>query len=304
MRVVVTGGSGFVGSRLCRYLLDAGHRVTALGSRPGHAGPKDPSFAYVAADTSRPGPWQEAVARADLVFNLAGRTIFKRWSETYKRQIHDSRILTTRHVAEAMVPRPGVALVSTSAVGYYGSCGDRELTEDTPPGDDFLAGVGRAWEAETGAAAEKGVRVAVARFGIPLDPGGGALAKMLPAYRFFAGGPLGRGSQWFPWIHLDDLVRALGFLADRGEMHGPYNLCAPHPVTNREMALALGAVLGRPARLAVPAMVLRLLMGEMAGLLLGSQRALPAKLLEAGFSFRYPFISHALNHLIHGRRAG
>ena len=298
MKTVITGGTGFVGSHLARFLIDAGHEVVALGTRARFGGGAGSRFRYVRGDTTTAGDWQEHVARADLVFNLAGRTIFRRWSRKYKAQIYDSRIQTTRHVVEALPSSGGAVLVSTSAVGYYGSCGDRKLTEDDPAGHGFLAEVGKAWEAAALAAEKKEVRVVLARFGIVLGADGGALAKMIPSFRSFVGGPLGDGGQWFPWIHLRDVIRALVFLAGRSDLKGPFNLCAPFPVRNGEMAKALGAALGRPAKMAVPAFVLKTMMGELADVLLGSQRAMPAGLLEAGFGFDFPRMDVALKDIV------
>ncbi len=298
MKAVITGGTGFVGSHLGRFLIDAGHEVTALGTRAHFDPGANSRFHYIRGDTTAAGDWQEHVARADLVFNLAGRTIFRRWSRKYKAQIYDSRIRTTRHVVEALPSSGSAVLISTSAVGYYGDCGDRELAEDAAAGNDFLAGLGKAWEAAALAAEKKGVRVVLARFGIVLGADGGALSKMIPSFRSFVGGPLGGGHQWFPWIHLRDVIRALAFLASRGDLKGPFNLCAPNPVRNGDMARALGAALDRPAKLAVPAFVLRTMMGELAGVLLGSQRAIPASLLEAGFQFEFPGIDGALEDIV------
>lgn len=297
MKVAITGGSGFVGSCLSRQLLDAGHEVLSLGTRAVYQFSDHRAFTYQPADTTQPGDWQKGIADADVIYNLAGRTIFQRWTKRYKQQIYDSRILTTRHLVAALTPASRKVLVSTSAVGYYGDCGDTELTEASPPGNDFLAGLSRDWEAEAGGAEAKGTRVAIARFGVVLGTGGGALAKMVPAFRAFAGGPLGTGRQWFPWIHMHDLVGALEFLAFSQSLSGPFNLTAPNPVRNKAMAAALGKVLGRPAVLAAPAFMLKLAMGELSGALLGSQRALPYKLLEAGYDFTFPGIEAALENL-------
>lgn len=298
MRIAVTGGSGFVGTDLSRHLLRAGHHVTAFGSRA-HFGLIDHgAFNYVSADTTHPGPWQGEITGADLIFNLAGRSIFQRWTKRYKQQIYDSRILTTRHLVGALPEQSNAVLVSTSAVGYYGNCGDTELTESSAIGSDFLSEVAKDWEAEAMAAETKGVRVAIARFGIVLGRGGGALQKMIPAFRSFMGGPLGSGRQWFPWIHMDDMVAALEFLGTGAELTGPVNVCAPQPVRNSQMAEALGRALGRPAKMAAPAFVLKMVMGELAGTLLGSQRALPERLLASGFEFTFPQIDTALKNLV------
>lgn len=298
MRVLITGGSGFVGTHLSRYCLKLGHRVTALGTRETYGLIDHPGFVYDRADTTRPGRWQQHVAESDWIFNLAGRTIFQRWTRRHKRQIYDSRILTTRCVVDALSSRTEAVLISASAVGYYGNGGDTELTESFQGGHDFLASVSRDWEREANKAEDKGVRVAVARFGIVLGTAGGALAKMIPAFRSFVGGPLGDGRQWFPWIHIDDLSAACCLLASREDLRGPFNFCAPAPVRNMEMSQALGKVLQRPAKMAVPRLVLKMMMGEMAEVLLGGQRAVPSRLTAAGFEFRYPEIDGALADLV------
>ncbi|MDA8141712.1 MAG: TIGR01777 family oxidoreductase [Desulfobacteraceae bacterium] len=299
MQILIVGGTGFVGGHLVKRFLDSGHGVTVTGTRPESRLASDRRFQYLQADTAQPGPWQQAVGRADVIINLAGRTIFRRWSVPYKQAIYDSRILTTRNIVAALPEPSTAALVSTSAVGYYGNGGDALLTEDAAPGDDFLGVLAREWEAAALAAAAKGVRVAIARFGIVLGEGGGALAAMLPAFRLGLGGPLGNGRQWFPWIHLGDLAGAIEWLALRDDLQGSFNLCAPNPATNKELAQTLGRVLGRPAFVPAPALVLKLLLGEMAGVLLSGQRAVPAKLLAAGFEFRYPRLEKALTALLH-----
>lgn len=298
MQVVITGGTGFVGTHLSARLLDGGHEVTAIGTRDAEKVPERPQFRYLQADTCEPGPWQEAAAQADLLVNLAGRTIFHRWSPKYKQQIYDSRILTTRHLVAAMESSPKSILISASAVGFYGDCGDSELTETSPRGQGYLADISRDWEAEALAAGDKGARVVVTRFGIVLGDQGGALATMLPAFRSFVGGPLGSGRQWFPWIHIDDLLAALDFLISQPDLHGVFNLCAPNPVRNSEMARALGSALGRPAKVPMPSMALKLMLGELASVLLASQRTLPSRLVDAGFQFRYPLLDGALADLL------
>ncbi len=298
MKILITGGTGFVGSHLSRDCLKGGHEVTILGTSARSGADADPRLHHVAADTTVPGDWQEHAAGADLIFNLAGRNIFKRWSRRYKNQIRDSRILTTRNVVDALSSHKPAVLISTSAVGYYGHCGDTELNEESPPGHDFLSRLAVDWEAEAAKAAAKGARVVVTRFGIVLGRDGGALAKMIPAFRSYVGGPLGRGRQWFPWIHIQDLLHALNFVAARPDLKGPFNLCAPFPVTNAQMADALGQALGRPARLAVPAFMLKMTMGELGEALLSSQRTLPANLLAAGFEFGFSRIQAALADLI------
>jgi uncharacterized protein (TIGR01777 family) len=298
MRVLITGGSGFVGTHLSRYCLESGHHVTALGTRKTHGRIDHPGYLYSSADTTSPGPWQEHVAHSDWIFNLAGRSIFQRWTRRSKKQIYDSRVSTTRCVVDALPSGSKTVLVSASAVGYYGDGGETELTETSPNGDDFLAALSRDWEREASKAEDKGVRVAIARFGIVLGAAGGALARMVPAFRAYLGGPLGSGRQWFPWIHIDDVAAACRHLALDDQLNGPFNLCAPEPVRNREMVRALGKVLGRPTKMAVPRWMLNMTMGELAGVLLGGQRAVPSRLAAAGFQFRHPRIDDALDDLL------
>ena len=298
MKYLITGGLGFVGRHLSDYLLSKGHQVVAVGLRPTQDLFHQDGFEYISADTSQSGSWQEAVKEADTVYNLAGKTIFKRWTKSYKQLIHDSRILTTRNIVAAFPENKAVTFCSTSAVGYYGDRGDDILTEDTAGGDDFLAKVGIDWEAEAFEAEKKGIRVVAARFGVVLGKGGGAMEKMLPAFKSFVGGPLGSGRQWFPWIHMDDLISGLMFVTEDENMKGPVNFCAPHPVRNQELAKTLGNVLNRPAFMTTPGFMIRLVMGEVTDALLASQRMVPEKLLTHGFLFRFPNLQAALEDII------
>ncbi len=294
-RILITGASGFVGKHLVRHFLDFDWHVTGLGTSGSHPDfQASDSFEWVSADTTRPGPWQDHVADADVIINLAGRNIFKRWTKTYKQAIYDSRIHTTRHLVEAMVPDKPVDFLSTSAAGIYGDAGERELAEDAPLGSDFLAGVCKDWEAAALAAEEKTeARVRIMRFGVVLGDGG-ALSVMSPAFKWFAGGPLGNGYQWFPWIHVDDLVKAMRFLIQTPDSRGIYNMVGPKPVRQREFAKALGQVLRRPAVMPAPGFMVKLVMGELGASLLNSQKVVPRALMDKAFTFSYPDVESAL----------
>lgn len=299
MKILVTGASGFVGTHLTGFLLNRKHEVVGLARSLRNKGFSHSKYRFIAADTAQPGPWQEALADVDAVVNLAGRSIFGRWNEAVKTEIRESRILTTRHLVRGLPSGKPVVLISASGVGFYGNRGDEVLTEDAPAGDDYLAGLSKDWEGEALAATAKGARVVLARLGVVLGKGGGAMAQMIPAFKSFLGGPIGNGRQWFPWIHLEDLSAAMLFLLERPEISGPVNLCAPDPVTNRDFAGALGRALKRPALMPAPAFMVRMALGEFADVLLGSQRAVPKKLQQHHFGFRYPDIQSAVNAVVH-----
>lgn len=299
MKILVTGASGFVGTHLTGFLLNRKHEVVGLARSLRNKGFSHSKYRFIAADTAQPGPWQEALADVDAVVNLAGRSIFGRWNEAVKTEIRESRILTTRHLVQGLPSGKPVVLISASGVGFYGNRGDEVLTEDAPAGDDYLAGLSKDWEGEALAAKAEGARVVLARLGVVLGKGGGAMAQMIPAFKSFLGGPIGNGRQWFPWIHLEDLSAAMLFLLERPEISGPVNLCAPDPVTNRDFAGALGRALKRPAVMPAPAFMVRMALGEFADVLLGSQRAVPKKLQQHHFGFRYPDIQSAVNAVVH-----
>jgi len=269
-----------------------------LGRSTGQQRIHDPNYRYVAADTTRPGDWQKEFEDADAVVNLAGATIFKRWSANYKKKIYESRILTTRNVVASLPRGRSIILCSASGAGYYGSRGDDLLVEDYPAGDDFLAGVSVDWENEALQAADEHLRVVVMRFGVILGQGGGAMAKMIPAFKFFAGGSMGSGKQWFPWMHLADLTAGVQFILDNDQVNGPVNFCAPNPIRYRDLAKALARALKRPAVMPAPAFMIRLVMGEFGDVFLASQRTVPQKLLSHGFAFRYPQIDDAIRAVV------
>jgi len=298
MNYFITGGLGFVGRHISNFLLKEGHRVTAVGLRKNPKVIEHPDFRYIAADTTKSGAWQQALPDQQVIINLAGKSIFKRWTEEYMKEIYDSRILTTRNLVRALPADSRIVFCSTSAAGYYGSRGDDVLTEEALPGDNFLAEVGKDWEHEALQAQAKGIRVVLPRFGIVLDRDGGAMAKMIPAFRCYAGGPLGSGKQWFPWIHMHDLLYAYKFVITKQQISGPVNFCAPLPVRNRELAAKLGDALNRPVFMRVPAFMIKLLLGEFGRSLLNSQRVIPKKLHKFGYKFTYPHFESAIDEIV------
>jgi len=294
MRILITGGTGFIGQALCPRLAAAGHEVVILTRQSAPALPRGAASAVTQLDTLDAGDF-------GAVINLAGAPIGDaRWTESRKRLLLESRVGTTARVVEWMrsAARPPAVLVSGSAVGYYGEQGDRPVTEDTPPTPGFTHDLCAAWEAEADKATKFGVRVCRMRIGVVLDRDGGALAKMLPAFRLGAGGRLASGTHYFPWIHREDIAAICQWLLEKRESRGAYNAGSPNPVTNAEFTRALGRALGRPTVLPMPQAALRLLFGEMSELLLVSDRMLPKRLLEEGFVFRYPDLAGALGAIL------
>jgi len=298
MRVFITGGTGFVGKALTPALSREGHEVTILTRSGKRVERLPPNVFMVEGNPTQKGNWQSAVKENDAVINLAGASIFTRWTDEAKKLIRESRLLTTRNLVEAMQESRVKTFFSTSAVGYYGFTGDEILTEESPPSRDFLALLAQDWEKEAWKAREKDCRVVLTRFGIVLGKKGGALSQMIPLFKKYLGGPLGSGKQWFSWIHMEDLARAYLFLMDHAEISGPVNFTSPGPVRNKTLAEALGKALGRPSFLPAPGFLLRVVLGEFGAVLLEGQRVIPQKLLKNGFQFRYPDIDGALEQII------
>ena len=307
MNVLVTGATGLIGRALIDRLLERGDHVRVLSRDPDAARVLLPAGVRAFPwDPKREDPPTLAVAGVDAVVHLAGEPIAAgRWSVARKREIVESRVEPTRRLAMALAAQrvKTKVLVSASAVGFYGNRGDEAVLEDAARGSGFLADVCAAWEDAARPAADAGIRVVHPRIGIVLAREGGALPKMALPFRFGAGGTLGSGTQWFPWIHLDDVVGLLIHAIDQSSVRGAMNTTAPIPVTNRELTRTLGRALHRPAVAAVPRIALKLAMGEMAEMLLGGQYALPAKALETGYRFRFSTLDDALADLFPAKDA-
>ncbi len=297
----MTGATGFIGSRLVRELARRGYEVVVFSRNPTRArGEVSGAADYVAWEPTERGAWVSAVEGAYAVVNLAGASVGgKRWNDRYKREIASSRTVGTRGLVNAMTvakARPSV-LLSMSVIGYYGHRDATPLDESAPPGDDFLARVGVAWEQEARKAEALGVRVFLPRTGIVLGAAGGALSLMALPARLFIGGPILPGSQYVSWIHLADEIAILAQGLEDARFAGPINATAPNPVTNREFNAALGRALGRPSWAPVPGVAVKAVVGEFAESVITGQRVIPRRLLELGYAFKFPTLDAALGDI-------
>lgn len=303
MKIIIAGGTGFLGRLLCQALLRADHQVTVLSRRPEAGGSRSLTSTGVSVAGWTPdgtiGRWASQLEGSNAVVNLCGESLAEgRWTPARKKLLRDSRVRPTQSLSRAIraMASPSTVLVQGSAIGIYGDRGDEQLTERSLTGSGFLADLCVEWEA----AAQPGTatRLVLLRSGLVLGPKGGVLAKMLPPFRLFAGGPLGSGRQFMSWIHHVDWVRLASWAIDTQEMSGPLNATAPTPVRNAEFSRALGRAIGRPSWLPAPAFALRVAFGEMADeALLAGQRVLPARALELGFHFAHPTIEEALGEI-------
>lgn len=301
MRVIITGGAGLIGRALTQNLTADGHEVIVLSRTPERVRQLPAGATAAGWDGRTAEGWAHLADGAGAIVNLAGENLAGgRWTTARKQRILNSRLQAGRAVVQAvkMAGQKPEVVVQSSAVGYYGPRGQQEITEETPPGDDFLAKVCVDWEASTAAVEGWGVRRVVIRSGVALSPAGGALPQMMLPFKFFVGGPLGSGRQWFSWIHLSDEAAAIRYLLDTPHAAGPFNLSAPVPVTNAEFSRVLGRVMGRPALIPTPALALKLLLGEMSSTLLTGQRVAPQQLLNLGFTFDFPEVEAALRDLL------
>ena len=294
MNILITGGRGFVGSALSRALREAGHDVVITTRKesdaPGELTWSPPSLIP-----------PKKISIFNAIVNLAGDSIYSdRWTKDKKERIRSSRINTTHYLIESIKNaevKPEV-FINASAVGYYGPHGDEEVTEDAPPGNDFLASVCKAWEAEAGKAEGAGVRTVITRFGVVLGKDGGALQIMITPFKAFVGGYLGSGKQWMSWVHIDDITGFIKYAIERDEISGVFNVTAPNPLTNKDFGSKLGRALGRPSIFPVPGFVLRATLGEFSEVLLTGQRVIPERVLTSGYKFKYPSLEEALKSIL------
>jgi uncharacterized protein len=304
MKVAITGATGFIGSRLVRKLHDRGDEIVIFvrdSSKAKRLFPESvyPRVAIMVYQATESGDWQSSIDGTDAVVNLAGEPISERWTTEYKQAILDSREIGTRKMVEAIAKasvKPKV-LINGSAIGYYGTSETETFTENSPAGSDFLAQVCQKWEAAAHKVTEFGTRLVILRTGIVLGKGG-ALAKMIPPFKLFAGGPIGTGRQWFSWIHREDLVSLILFCLDNPEIAGAFNATAPNPVRMKEFCRILGEVMNRPSWLPVPDFALEMLLGEGAKVVLEGQEVIPALAIDRGFSYRYPDLEPALRDIV------
>lgn len=295
MHVLITGGTGFIGSYLIPLLVNRGDTVTVVSRKKRTSSTK--GITYITWDDDL----TKVVAKSDAVINLAGSNLFDtRWNDEVKKEIMDSRVDATRNIVQAIQKakvKPKVFL-SGSAVGYYGNRGEDKLTEESPPGDDFLAEICLAWENEALKLDVPEVRLVLLRTGIVQQKDDGALKKMLLPFKLYGGGPIGSGEQYYPWIHMDDMIGSLLFIIENEGINGPVNIAALHPVTMNTFAKTLGEVLSRPSWFPVPKFMLKIAVGEAASFIVSSLRVIPEKLKKTGYQFKYPELKPALTDIL------
>jgi uncharacterized protein (TIGR01777 family) len=299
MNIAITGASGFIGRRLMKALAAGDHKLRVLSRHAGTNLP--PGVQLFVWDAMKSQPPEESLQGVDAVIHLAGEPIAQRWNDEVKQKIRDSRVTGTRNLVQALSTssaRPAV-LICGSAIGYYGSRGDEVLTESSAPGSGYMADVCVAWEKEADLAESLGIRLVKLRTGVVLGANGGALAKMLSPFKAGMGGKLGHGDQWMSWVHLDDLVGIIQHALEN-PVRGPVNGTSPNPVTNADFTKALSHAISRPAVMPLPAFTLKFMFGEMAEVMLASQRVLPRAAEEAGYQFRYPAVEPALANILAG----
>jgi hypothetical protein len=302
MKYLIAGGTGFIGSHLLNHLSRDRHDIVLLTRGATRtASMHNATLRYVYWDPYKSGEWMKEIDGSDTVINLIGKNVFEnRWNEKVKKEIFDSRVIPTRLIVQAIgaaVRKPAL-MISASAVGFYGDRQDETITEESAPGKDFLADVVKQWEGAAYEAEQYGVRVATPRIGLVLEKSGGMIGKMLLPFQLFAGGPIGSGKQYLPWVHMEDVVRGILYPVENKTFRGVYNLVSPSPITMNEFAKKFGAVLRRPSWLPVPSIALTILYGEGGAVILSGQRALPKRLLESGYVFSYTELPAALHNIV------
>ena len=298
-KIVITGGSGFIGSELIKTLLEKGYQVVNLDLSPPRQ--KQENVIFVQVDLTNREQVEEVLReqKADAIIHLAGKNLFGRWNKKIKESIYQSRIVSTRNIVSALrkIEQKPQVLISASAVGLYGDRGEEELDESSPPSDDFLAHVCVDWEKEAREAEALGIRTVQVRTA-PVLGYGGLLNKMLPIFKFGLGGPIGSGKQWFPWIHIRDIVGTYIFALENEKIHGPVNACSPEQIKNKEFSKVLAKILHRPAFLKAPKWALKLALNDLADFIVASQKVSPKKLIEAGYQFHFPRLEEALRDIL------
>jgi uncharacterized protein (TIGR01777 family) len=304
MKILITGGTGFIGSHLVNHLSKESHHIILLTRSASRIATLNNAMVkYIHWNPQMTGEWSDELNDCDIVINLIGKSVFEeRWNEKVKQEILNSRIIPTKLMVEAIgraKHKPSL-LISASAVGFYGDRNDEIMTEESSGGNDFLADVVKQWEGAAYEAKNYGVRVATPRIGLVLEKSGGMIGKMLLPFRLFVGGPIGRGKQFLPWVHMEDVVRGILYPIENNNFRGVYNLASPNPVSMNEFSKIFGNILHRPSWIPVPDVALQILYGEGAKVILSGQKAIPEKLLVAGYQFSYPELKTALNDILKG----
>jgi uncharacterized protein (TIGR01777 family) len=301
VNVFIAGGTGFIGTALTGMLLRQGHQVTVLTRKPAESFTRRDRLTFISGDATIPGIWQKSLAGQDAVVNLAGMSIFRRWTKNNRRKIFISRTVTTSNIVQAIQERNQnrITMISVSGVGYYGHRGDEFIEEDSPPGSDFLAQLAVAWEEEAMKARDSGARVVICRLGHVQGIDGGMVPRLASLSKWCLGGRWGNGQQWLSWIHKRDLIQALLFLMNNPDIEGAVNVCSPNPVRNREMMEIYSGILRVRTQIPqIPGSLLRVMFGEFADAFLNGQRVVPSVLVNRGFHFSFPVLKDALSDLL------
>ncbi|MFP4109327.1 MAG: TIGR01777 family oxidoreductase, partial [Desulfonatronovibrio sp.] len=298
MNYFILGGTGFIGGFLINFLLEQGENITALVRDKSKIKTTSPNLELIKGDPLTRGDWQLEMVKSDVIINLVGSPIMTNWTDKAKKIILASRVDSTGNIVEALKEVSPRTFICANAVGYFGPRGDELIHDHESAGSDFLAQVAVKWQEAALKAGQSDHRVVISRFPAVLGPGGGALAQLIPVFKLGLGGKLGSGKQWFPWVHILDLARALHFLSQKKEINGPVNVCAPKPVTNQEFTRAMGRALNRPTLMKVPGFALKLRYGQVADMLLSGQRCIPKVLRDAGFEFKFKEIDQALEDIV------